>query len=158
MQPSLANLRWLHIRLRLAGFRMRELRKANAPASLSEAPKCFEIGAREDFGRYLKRLDERLMRPDAHSGAPVAKTIAGVVTYGINQLDAAHLTDNKSDVSASGQGPDGVVGDSLTAPAHLGGDFIERWAHAIEREMGAEEVEKLGLAMREAHHGVDSTT
>lgn len=157
MQPSLANLRWLHIRLRLAGFRMRGLRKANAPASLGETPKCFEIGAREDFGRFLKRLDERLMSPDAYSGAPVAKTISGVMTYGLNQLDAAHLPDDKPDIAPISQCPDGVMGDSLASPAHGDGDFIERWAHAIGREMGADEVEKLGLAMRETHHDKGTT-
>jgi hypothetical protein len=152
---SSPSLRWLHVRLRLAGFRMRGLRKANAPAGLRETPKCFEIGAREDWRGYLKRLDERLMSPDAQSCAPVAKTIAGVMTYGLNQLDAAHLSGNKPDVAASGQGPDGMVGDGLASPDHGDGDFVERWADAMCREMGAEEIEKLGLAMREADHGTD---
>lgn len=153
MQPSLANLRWLHVRLRLAGFRMRGLRKANAPAKAAEVPKCFEIGAREDWGRFLKRLDERLMSPDTYGVAPGTKTIAGVVTYGLNQLDPALAITSNGENAARDKVSESPVGAAFASPPHGDHDFIECWHDAMCREMGAEELEKFALTLGEPHHG-----
>lgn len=153
MQPSLANLRWLHVRLRLAGFRMRGLGEASAPAKAAQVPERFEIGAREDWGRFRKRLDERLMSPDTYRVAPVAKTISGVVTYGLNQLDPMRNVGGDGDEAARLQGPDGMENNGSTGPAHSDSDFVICWATAMCKEMGAEELEKFALTLGEPHHG-----
>jgi len=58
MENSSARLRWLHVRLRLAGFRIRRLRKAIAPAKPVEMIKTAEIVSPLHGRRLLKRLDE----------------------------------------------------------------------------------------------------
>jgi len=52
------DLRWLHVRLRLAGFRMRGLRKAVAPAKPVEMIETAEIFSPLHGRWLLKRLDE----------------------------------------------------------------------------------------------------
>lgn len=148
-----ANIRWLHLRLRLAGFRMRGLRKASLPAHTIKTPECFEIGAREDFGRYMKRLDERLRSPDTHGAAPVAETMGGVVAFGLNQLDPASRSETVPDVTTSDQGENGFVSERFAAPPHSDANFVICWAEAMGREMGAEELEKFSLSLRDPHHG-----
>lgn len=58
MQNSLANLRWLHVCLRLAGFRMRGLRKSSAPAKPVEEIEAAEIVSAFHGRWLLKRFDE----------------------------------------------------------------------------------------------------
>lgn len=150
-----ANLRWLHLRLRLAGFRMRGLRKASEPAHAIKVPECFEIGAREDFGRYMQRLDERLRCPDTHGVAPVAKAIGTVLTYGLDQLDA-NAIESMPDIAACEQSSNGIVGVTGTGPIHGPSDFAITWATAMGREMGAEELEKFALTLRDPDHGIET--
>jgi hypothetical protein len=89
------------------------------------------------------------MSPDTYSAAPVAKTIAGVVTYGLNQLQPAP---DAAQVTALDQAVDGVVGEGVTAPPESEPDFVDRWAAAMGREMGADlgELERFALTLGEA--------
>lgn len=99
----------------------------------------------------MQRLDAYLCSPDAHSIAPLTETIMGTVIYGLNQLEAAPV-EALSDIVARDKGLDGVMSNCLAAPAHGHGNFIERWATDMCREMGAEELEKFALTLGEAHH------
>jgi hypothetical protein len=110
-----------------------------------------KLSEREIWRLYLKRLDERLRSPDAHPIAPLTKTISNAVVYGLNQLEPAPV-ESAPEMATGDKSLDGVVSDGLPTPPHDQGDFVERWAIAMCREMGAEELEKFALTLGEPDH------
>lgn len=123
-----------------------------------------QANLRTEFGRSLQALDDLLIL-EASRGTPHAQAVGPVLILGRNQLDSAKSCER---VDGHAIGPDRqALGANETAldqrvneamnsafgrEPQRDADFIKRWADALLFHMGADEVQALALAQRQAHH------
>lgn len=126
----------------------------NAPAGavgVVENPQAGQLDDRGEFRLRLKALDQLLIL-EATRGTGCAKTICGVVIFGLDHLQDTPGAWSNDDVAALNQSLDKLTGTGLGEEAESVLDFAVRWRDAMLATMGADEVLALALLGGEPHH------
>lgn len=121
-----------------------EMARRSKPAKLGR-----ERRRRED----LQGPDELQLLEIAGFCAPVAVTIGAVIVLGLDQLDGLTAPSDAADQIAALKLPYKSADAGLGSEAEKNPHFLERWRDAMCFELGADEVQKVfvALSLRAAH-------
>lgn len=145
------------------GKRRARGRSGDTTATAAEEGSPRGIGKGFEIRRYsepdrnwrvdLQTLHQLELGDVAGLGTPITEAIGGVVVFGLDQLQIAVTVSVPPEIALLDKNGDAAGYIALGLEANGCADFHQRWAEAMCREMGAEEVEKFAFAWRQRNHG-----